>query len=213
MTIRHRAVSPDREGREGLDWQEAYARLERIRRLLEADGGLSLDQMSRILQERAQAVARRRAEVSPSVEGLEILVFTLAGERYGIEAARVLEVVPVRGLTPVPCVPAFVLGVVNHRGRILPVLELRRLFDLAGHGVAEGSRVVAVEAGGMTFGVFAEAVIGTVTVGTHEVAPPPVILPGDRQAFLRGVTGGMVAILDLEALARDPRITVNDEVG
>jgi chemotaxis signal transduction protein len=73
--------------------------------------------------------------------------------------------------------------------------------------------VAAVEAGGMTFGVFAEAVLGTVTVGAHEVAPPPVILTGDRQALIEGVTGEMVAVLDLEALARDPRILVNDEVG
>jgi purine-binding chemotaxis protein CheW len=114
---------------------------------------------------------------------------------------------------PVPGTPSFVLGVMNHRGRILPVLDVRGLFELAGRGVPEGSRVLAVEAGGMTFGVFAEAVIGTVTVGAHELAPPPVILPADRQAFLRGVTGEMVAVLDLEVLARDPRITVNDEVG
>jgi chemotaxis signal transduction protein len=93
------------------------------------------------------------------------------------------------------------------------VLDLRRLLDLAGQEVAEGGRVVAVEAGGMTFGIFAQTVAGTVTVGAHEVAPPPVVLTGDRQTFLRGVTGEMVAVLDLEALARDGRITVADEVG
>lgn len=201
------------EAQLAIDWEKARARLEQTRWALEAGGELPRDEVKRILRERAQALAKPLEEAPTPAEGLELLVFSLAGERYGIETAHVLEVLPLRDLIPVPRTPSFVLGVVNHRGRILPVLDLRRLFDLAGQEVAERSRVVAVEAGGMTFGVFAEAVIGTVAVGADEVAPPPVILTRDRQAFLRGVTGEMVAMLDLEALARDPRITVNDEVG
>ncbi len=201
------------EARRAIDWDRTYARLEEARRTLDAGGNLPPEEVKRILSERAKALAKPLEEAPTPGERLELLVFSLAGERYGIEMARVMEVLPLRDLVPVPRTPSFVLGVVNHRGRILPVLDLRRLFDLAGQEVAEGSRVVAVEAGGMTFGVFAEAVIGTVAVGAHEVAPPPVILTGDRQALLRGVTGEMVAMLDLEALARDPRITVNAEVG
>ena len=102
---------------------------------------------------------------------------------------------------------------VNHRGRILPVLDLRRLLDLAGQQVTEGSRVVAVRAGGMTFGIFADAVTGVVRVGTHEAAPAPGTLTGNRPAFVRGVTGEMVAVLDVDALARDPRIVANEETG
>jgi purine-binding chemotaxis protein CheW len=196
-----------------IDWDRAYARLEEVRRSLDASGSLPPDEVTRLLRARAQALAKPLEEAAPPAEGLELLVFSLDEERYGIEMAHVREVLPLRDLMPVPRTPSFVLGVMHHRGRILSVLDLRRLLELGGRRVAEGSRVVAVEAGGMTFGVFAEAVMGTVTVGAHEVAPPPVILSGDRPAFLRGVTGEMVALLDLEALARDPRITVNDEVG
>ncbi|MBI4560530.1 MAG: chemotaxis protein CheW [Candidatus Rokubacteria bacterium] len=158
-------------------------------------------------------MAKPLEEAGAPAEVLELLVLSLAGERYGIETAYVLEVLPLRELTPVPCTPAFVLGVVNHRGRILPVLDLRRLFELAGQGATEGSRAVAVEAGGMTFGILADAVTGVVRIGVDAAASLPVTLTGDRQAFIRGVTGEMVAVLDLEALARDPRITVNEEVG
>src|SRR3990172_12567895 len=117
----------------------------------------SPEEVKRILRERAEALAKPVEEARTPTEPLELLVFSLAGERYGIETAQVLEVVPLRGLTPVPCTPPFVLGVVNHRGRIRPVLDLRRLFELATPGVPEGGRVVAVEAGGMTFGIFADA--------------------------------------------------------
>jgi len=171
------------------------------------------EEVKRILRERAKVLARPVEEARTPAEPLELLVLSLTGELYGIETAHVLEVVPLRGLTPVPCTPLFILGVVNHRGRILTVLDLRRLFELAGQGIPEGGRVVAVEAGGMAFGIFADAVAGTIRLGADEVASPPVTLAGDRQVFIRGVTGEMVAVLDLEALARDPRITVNEEVG
>lgn len=198
---------------QAIDWPEAYARLERTRCALEARVEIPPEEASRILSERARALAKPPDEAPTPEEVLELLVLSLAGERYGVETTHVLEVLPLRGLTPVPCTPPFILGVVNHRGRILPVLDFRRLLELTGQGATEGSRAVAVEAGGMTFGILADAVTGAVRVPAHELASPPVTLGGDRQTFIRGVTGEMVAVLDLEALARDPRITVNEEVG
>lgn len=202
-----------KEARPAIDWEKAHARLEQTRQTIEAGRQPSPEEVRRILRDRAQALAKPSEETPTPTEVLDLLVFSLARERYGIEAPHVLEVVPLRELTPVPCTPPFVLGVVNHRGRILPVLDFRRLFGLAGQGITEGGRVVAVEAGGMTFGIFADAVAGTVRVGVPEIASPPMGLAGNRQAFVRGVTPGMVAVLDLEALAQDPRILVNEEVG
>lgn len=196
-----------------VQWQEAYAGLEEARRTLGAGQERSPEEVTRILKARAQALARPLEETTTLTEVLELLVFSLAGERYGIETAYVLEVVPLPEQTPVPCTPPFVLGVVNYRGRILPVLDFRRLLDLAEQGVAEGSRVVAVEAGGMMFGILADAVSGVERIGAHEVAPPPMSPTGGRQTLIKGVTGEMVAVLDLKGLARDPRITVNEGVG
>ena len=202
------------ETRGKIDWQEVHARLEQERRAVEATERLSPEEASRILKERARALARPVEEAVTQAEGLELLVFSVGAERYGIETDHVVEVIPLRELTPVPCTPASILGVVNHRGRILPVLDLRRLFDLADQGVAEGSRVVAVEARGMTFGIFAGAVTGTVRVGgADDGALSPATSAADRQGLIRGVTGEMVAVLDLDALSRDPRITVNEEVN
>jgi len=198
---------------DGLNWQEAYTRLEQIHQALEAGGNLPPEEVRRILRDRALRLAKPLEEATAPTEVLDLLAFSLGGERYGIETAHVLEVIPFRELTPVPGTPSFVLGVVNHRGRILPVLDLRRLLNLAGQGIPERSRVVVVEAGGMTFGIFTDAVAGTMQGGAHELASPPVALTGDREAFIRGVTGGMVAVLDLEALARDRRMGVTEEVG
>src|SRR6266568_458493 len=186
-----------------LDWQEAYARLEQTRQRLEAHSALPPAEVRRILRERAQTLARPLAEPSAVTDVLDLAVFILAGARYGIEAAYVLEVTPARELTPVPCTPPHILGVVNHRGRILPILDLRNLFALAAQETTAESRVVVVEVGRMTVGILADAVLGTMRVGMHEVMPPPVTVLHDQQVALRGVTGEMVAVLDLEALARD----------
>lgn len=196
-----------------VDWGEIHARLERSRRALEAGGEPPPGEVERILRERAKSLARPREEAPEAAATLDLLVFTLGGERYGIETDHAVEVIPVHDLVPVPCTPPFVLGVVNHRGQVLPVLDLQRLSGLPGQAAKEGCLAVVVEAGGMKFGIFAEAAEGAVRAGANELAPPPAPPAGGREAFIRGVTREMVGVLDLEALARDPRIMVNEEVG
>jgi purine-binding chemotaxis protein CheW len=197
--------------RPGIDWQEVHARVERTRQALDAAEASSPEEIRRILSERARALARPLGAPATTGERLELLVVVLAKERYGIEIAHVEDVLPLRELTPVPCTPPLVLGVINHRGRVLPVLDLRRLFDLTGEGIAEGSRVVAVEIGGMSAGLYGDGLEGIVELGLDEVSPASTTLGGERQAFLRGVTPDMLAVLDLEALIRDPRMAVNDD--
>lgn len=196
-----------------IDWEDVHVRLEATRRRFETGEDRSPGEVERILRDRAAALARPLPETRSPAELLDLLVVSIAQERYGIETAYVLEVIPFRGFTPVPCTPRFVLGVVNHRGRILPVLDIRRLLDLPGQNGTEGGRVVAVQVAAMTFGIFADGVAGTVPVALQDVLPPPVTLTGGRHAIVRGVTKEMVAVLDLEALGRDPRIIVNEEVG
>ena len=196
-----------------FDWQGAYARLDRARRALEVAGDLPREEVRRILAARAQALARPREEAQAPADFLDLLVFSLGGERYAIETAYVQEVVPLRALTPVPCTPTFVLGVVNHRGQILPVLDLRRLVGVAGGEAPKDGRVVAVEAGGMAFGIFADAEEGTTSVRTQEILPSPVAVSAEHQVMLRGVTSEMIAVLDLERIASEKKIIVQEQVG
>lgn len=195
------------------DPQDADAAPAQARRRLQPGYGRSPAEVERILRERAAALAKPLPEPQSPTALLDLLVLSLAGARYGIETAYVLEVIPFRKLTAVPCTPPCVLGVVNYRGRILPVLDLHRLLELPGQDGIEGGHVVAVQAMRMTFGIFADAAAGTVRVAAQEASPSPATLTGEHSAIIRGVTKEMIAVLDLEALARDPRITVNEEVG
>lgn len=197
----------------GTDWQEVHARLERARLTMDSSGELQSTEVARILTDRALTLAKPLKDGAPSMEEMiELLVVSLGGERFGIEALYALEAISLRELIPVPCTPAFVLGVVNYRGRILAILDLRRILNLPGEGVMEGSKVVAVEAGGMTLGILVNTVVGTISVLTSKVAPPPEALTGLRLALIRGVTEEFITVLDLHALARAPKILVNEQV-
>ena len=195
------------------DWHEAHARLELGRKALQTDGKLPQEEVARILKSRALALATPPVGSAPATKMFQLLVFTLSGARFGIETAHVLEATSLRELIPVPCTPNFVVGVVNYRGRILTVLDFRKLFELAGQGVTEKSQIVVVTAGGMVLGIFIDAVEGVIQVPAHEVMPSPVTLSDDRRAFIMGVTGEMITILDIPALVQDPRFTVNEEVN
>ena len=195
--------------RPALDWQAAHARLERARRALDADAPRPPEEVQRILRERALALASPPVEAAELAPALSLLVFSLAGERYGIETAHVVEAMPLRAVTPIPGVPALIRGVVNHRGRLLAVLDIRPLLNLpTGRGLGERSWVVAVEAAGMRVGIAAEAIEGIVAIAARQMTPRAAS-PDGAASVLRGVLGGMIGVLDLEALGRDPRILVN----
>ncbi|MBI1894552.1 MAG: purine-binding chemotaxis protein CheW [Candidatus Rokubacteria bacterium] len=201
-----------RETRSGINWQEIYAQLEQQREALEA-GGPPPEEVKRILTARAKALAEVREQSQSPAEVLELLVFSIDREHYGVEPIHVSDVAALRRFAPIPGTPPFVLGVMNHRSGLRAVLDLRRLLDHGGEARTEGKWVVGVEAGETMFGIACDAVAGIVRIGTHELAPPPATLSAGRRAFVRGVTADMVTVLDLEALARDPRIVVNDEMG
>ena len=198
-----------------FNWQEAHARLERTRKALQTGGGLPQDEAARILRHRASALAAPLESAAPATDMLQLLVFTLSGERFGIETDHVLEVVSLQELIPVPCTPTFVIGVTHYRGRILTVLDLQQLLNQSGKDkdVAEGRRVIPVEAGGMTFGIVADTVVGTLSVPAHKVALPSAALSGLSLALTRGITEELITILDIDALARTPEVLVKDEVN
>ncbi|MBI2215843.1 MAG: purine-binding chemotaxis protein CheW [Candidatus Rokubacteria bacterium] len=198
----------------GVDWHELHARLDRARRAVEATTGEPTpDEVRRTLTERARALAHAAEAREHPADLLELLVFSLGDERYAVDMRHVAEVLPLRGLTPMPCTPPFILGVVHHRGRILPVVDLRRWFGLPGDEIGEGHRIVTVEAADAVFGLLAESAARALKISASDLGPLPAAVPGDRRALFLGSTPDLIAVLDLPALARDPRLEVNEETG
>jgi purine-binding chemotaxis protein CheW len=166
-----------------------------------------------ILRARARALAQPRGKPPAAGSQLEILEFRLAAERYAVETKHVQEVHPFRDLTPLPCTPAFVLGVVNLRGRILPVLDLKKFFELPERGLTDLHRIIRVSGNDLDFGLLADVVVGTRTIAADTLLPSLPTLTGIRQDYLKGVDDERLVVLDLARMLSDPKIIVHEEVA
>ena len=137
---------------------------------------------------------------APSVGGI---LLRLGSSRYTVTMTDVAEVISLPPVTRIPGSPAFLTGVANWRGRMLPVLDLRPLLGSPMVPLASSARLVVVQVGSMTAGIVAEAVPGVYDVSLLDAAPPPATLPEEAARIVSGqVTDGQgpIAVLDVEAL-------------
>jgi purine-binding chemotaxis protein CheW len=165
-----------------------------------------------ILHARARALAQPPRDEPAAGTLLDVLEFRLAQERYAVETRRVSEVCPLRQLTPLPCTPPFVRGIVNVRGRIVPVIDLKNFFDLPLEGLTDLHRIILVEGRELEIGLLADAVVGVRTVPADTLQSSLPTLTGIRGDYLKGVTAEGVVVLDLDRMLTNPKIVVHEEV-
>lgn len=163
-----------------------------------------------ILRQRARALARPVEHAPEAAVTLEVLEFRLAHEHYAVETRLVRDVVPFRAFTPLPGVPAFVVGVVNVRGRVLPVINLKEFFELPDTGLTDLHRTIVVRRAGVELGLLADISLGVRTVSMDALQTSLPTVTGVRDDFLRGVTGDRLVVLDLDAILADDRLIVDD---
>lgn len=163
------------------------------------------------LRARARALARVPPAPPDATAELKVVEFALASERYAIEAAYVREALPFEDLTPLPCVPPFLRGLVNVRGTILPVLDLKRLLGLPDPGIGDLHRILMLAVDDLEFGLLADTVLGIRKLAAGDLQPPP--LAAGRASPVRGVTADQVAVIDAARLAADPRLVIHEEVA
>jgi purine-binding chemotaxis protein CheW len=169
-------------------------------------------QARQTLRSRARALARP-AEAAEVAEGsLELLEFRLAHERYALETRYVHEVHPLKDLTPLPCTPPFILGIVNVRGRIVAVLDIRKFFDLPQEGLTDLHRIILVRDNDLEFGLLADAIVGVLKIDAQDLQPALPTLTGIRADYLKGVARERLVVLELAHILADPKILVHEEV-
>jgi purine-binding chemotaxis protein CheW len=166
----------------------------------------------RILKARAEALARPLAQAAAQERQFELVEFALAYENYGIESSFVREVYPLTDLTPVPCTPPFVLGIVNVRGEIVSVIDIKKFFDLPEKGLTDLNKAIILQSDAMTFGILADLIVGVRAVAASDIQPPPATLTGIREQYLMGVTHDRMVILDALKLLSDRKIVVHQTV-
>src|ERR671937_491616 len=157
------------------------------------------------------AAQDRERTMDPAAAGAEqqLVVFQLGAELYAVEIARVHEIIRLQAVTRVPRAPSFVEGVINLRGKVIPVVDLRRRFGLPNADHTRASRIVVVELGDQVVGIVVDGVSEVLRVNTATVEPPSPVVAGIDSEYLHGIaklSDRLVILLDLDRiLGRDER--------
>jgi len=168
-------------------------------------------EISDLLRMRAIAMAEEPEQNNDVSMTVQLITFMLAGENYGIESDYVREVFPLKDFTPLPGVASYILGVVNVRGQILPVVDLKKFFNLPEKGIGELNKIIILQDDQMKFGILTDIVQGTQTIDIKELKNIPSTISGIGEAYLKGVTKESLIVLNAGKLLTDQSIIVNHE--
>jgi purine-binding chemotaxis protein CheW len=174
----------------------------------------SPEQQQKILHARARLLAvGGKAEAAPAHLLVEVVEFVLGPEHYGIESCHIREIHPLSEFTALPCTPAFVLGLVNVRGQILSIIDIKKLFVLPDKGLTDLNMVIVVHANEMEVGILADAIVGVRAITAEELQPALPTLTGIRAEYLKGITKDPMVVLDVEKILSDEKILVDEIVS
>lgn len=131
----------------------------------------------------------------------QYLTFTLGEEDYGVEILRVQEIRGYTAITPIPNMPVFVKGVINLRGTVVPVVDLRSRFGMPVVEYSKSTVIIVVNVGKHVIGCVVDAVSDVLDVAADSIEKPPALGEGVDLSFLRGITRNnedLIALLDIE---------------
>lgn len=146
-----------------------------------------------------------QASIQSAAEADQYLSFALGGEVYALGILNIKEIINYGNLTDVPMMPAFVRGVINLRGTVVPIIDLLARFGKGGTPIAKRTAIVIVEAGetadnNQDIGIIVDAVNEVVDISRRDIAPPPSFGAGIRSDFIDGMVkrqGGFVILLNV----------------
>lgn len=203
------SAAKQNESRADFDWAQIKRRMADVAAVLERSATPVGEAKTAILKARAKALARELQHQEHQIyEQLEVIEFVLAYERYALEVSYVREVHPLKEITALPGTPAFVAGIVNVRGQIVSVIDLKRLFELPDKGLTDLNKVIILKNGRMEFGLLVDAVVGVHRLPVRDIQPPLPTITGARAGYVQGVTGQRVSVLDARKILSDPAIVV-----
>jgi purine-binding chemotaxis protein CheW len=136
----------------------------------------------------------------------QLVVFELANEHYGVDIAAVESIIKLQPITVVPHAPAFVEGVTNLRGSVLPVIDLRKRFGLPGEELTRDNRIMVVAIDGTKVGMTVDAVSEVLRVPEDSIEPPPPMVTTVDSAFITGIA--KVASLESSEGRSDARLVI-----
>jgi purine-binding chemotaxis protein CheW len=169
-----------------------------------------MERIKEVLAERAKEIAGRKdSQNVQEGKSISIIEFLLAPEIYAFEEKFVSEVLFLKEITSIPGTPPFVMGVINLRGRIVSVINLKNLFSLKNRGLTELNKVMILKNEEMEFGIIADSILGNRTIYLNKLSQPPLNLNGIAADYVSGVTPEGLILLNANKLLLSRQILLN----
>ncbi|MBT8763122.1 chemotaxis protein CheW [Desulfohalobiaceae bacterium Ax17] len=149
------------------------------------------------------------------VELLQLVTFRIGEEEFGVDILRVQEIIRMLEITRVPNAPDFVEGVINLRGKVIPIIDLRKRFGLTVKDHDKHTRIIVVEINDMVVGFVVDAVSEVLRIPADIVEPPPPVVAGVDSEYISGVgklEDRLLILLDLNRLLKREEQEVLAEV-
>lgn len=155
----------------------------------------------------AQSMAEGTVEKQTGVgeELLQLVSFSIGEEEFGVDILRVQEINRMLDVTRVPNAPEYVDGVINLRGKVIPIVDLRQRFGMERREHDKNTRIIVVELSGQVLGFVVDAVREVLRIPRSVTEPPPALAGGAREEYIIGVgklDDRLLMLLDLEKVLR-----------
>ncbi|HEC18526.1 MAG TPA: chemotaxis protein CheW [Gammaproteobacteria bacterium] len=167
----------------------------------------------------AQVAEQNYTEADPNADQNQFLTFTLGGEVYAIEILSIREIIDYGNLTTVPMMPAFIRGVINLRGSVVPVVDLAARFDGEPAGITKRTGIIIIEIPDgettLNIGAIVDGVNEVLEIPPGDIEPAPSFGARIRTDFIKGmgkVDGKFLVLLDVANVLSIDELSLLDEV-
>ncbi len=136
-------------------------------------------------------------------ELLQLVTFSIGEEEFGVDILKVQEIIRTMEITKVPKAPEFVEGVINLRGKVIPIIDLRKRFGMATRDHDKNTRIIVIEINNMIVGFVVDSVSEVLRISADTVEPPPPVVAGVESEYIKGVgklADRLLIMLDLDRL-------------
>lgn len=161
-----------------------------------------------------ETVVQELFEEEEDTQKGKFLTFSLGNESYGIEILYVTEIVGIQPVTEVPELPNYIKGIINLRGKIIPVMDVRLRFKKSPMDYNDRTCIVVIDIQDISIGMIVDTVSEVLSIPEEEIVPPPDVNKSGKK-YIKGIgkTGSEVTlILDCEKLLDDDEVEVLSKI-
>ncbi len=170
------------------------------------------EEINKILKERAKILAKKNENDSEHSDLLEVVEFNIADETYAIEHKYIKEVYQVSEIVPIPNVPEYVIGIINLRGEIISVIDMKNFFGMPQKGVTNLNNVLVLANDNMKFGLLADEVLGTKKIAKTSFQESIATFDETQLKYFTGITASGIILLDAPKLLNDSSLVIDDKM-